>query len=209
MGGGFFLRALVILAMFGIGEAAHACAALSTYRSVILNSVPDSIPNDTTAFHVRFDEALYDTKRDEIEGVRGVLLAEAGGLPPGSRVEIIGRLGSMCITWYEAWSDDHDIEDSLLSGYVIGRRTTSGDNCVRIEPMIFRSRAHRAERPDAGSWLSDPWEGRPPIDARRTKPDPEAKWVPWRLDADEVRGAYQNFLRLIEPDPRRSGAARQ
>jgi hypothetical protein len=208
MAGGFLLRAFAILALLAIGEAAYACSASSTYRSVILNSVPENIPQEATVFHIRFHEALYDAKRSEVEGVRGVLLEGAAGLAAGSRVEISGRLVSMCVTWYEAWSDDHDIEDSLLSGYVIGRRATSEDNTVRIEPMIFRSRAHRAERPDAGSWLSDPWKGHP-IDPRRTKPDPNAQWVSWRLDADEVKGAYRNFLRLIEPDPRRSGVEGQ
>lgn len=198
MVGGFLARALAILAMLGIGGVANACSTSSTYRSVILNSVPDTIPHDATTFHIRFEEALFDAKRGEIEGVRGVLLEEVAGLSVGSRVEITGRLGSMCNTWYEVWSDDHDIKDGILSGYVVGRRAEAESNTIRVEPVLFRSMAHRQERLDKGSVITDSWTL--PRDPRRMMPDPAATWKRLRLDGDKLARNLAETNRLIRED---------
>lgn len=192
------LRVLAVLAAICSGTAALACSSPASYRSVVLNTVPEQVPLEARVYHVRIEEALFDAERKEIMGVRGGALAAVDGVPIGSRLEITGRLGSMCNTWYEVWSDDHDIESGILSGYVIGRMLGVIGEAVIVEPMLFRAKVDREPGRAAGKWLSEAWTL--PRDAHRMVPSSGAGWMPLRLDAEELAGNLAATNRLIRED---------
>jgi hypothetical protein len=163
-----------------------------------LNTVPEQVPPEARVYHVRIDEALYDEERQEIMGVRAVALDAVGGVSAGSRIEIAGRLGSMCNTWYEVWSRDHDIEDGILSGYIIGRVSGAIGETVIIEPLLFQAKAHREPERAVGRWLGEPWTL--PRDARRMMPSSAARWMSLRLDAKTLAENLSETNRLIRED---------
>jgi hypothetical protein len=163
-----------------------------------LNTVPEQVPPEAHVYHVRIEEALYDAERQEIMGVRAVALDAADGVSAGSRIEIAGRLSSMCNTWYEVWSRDHDIEDGILSGYVIGRVSGAIGETVMIEPLLFQSKAHREPERAVGKWLGEAWTL--PRDAHRMMPSSAARWMLLRLDAKTLAENLSETNRLIRED---------
>lgn len=196
--GRFLLGALTALAASWSGAAAFACSSPASYRSVVLNTVPEQTPPEAHIYHVRVDEALYDAERREIMGVRAVALDAAEGVSAGSRIEITGRLGSMCNTWYEVWSGDHDIENGVLSGYVIGRVSGAIGETVIMEPLLLQAKAYREPGEDAGKWLGNAWVL--PRDALRMMPSSAARWMPLRLDAKVLTENLSETNRLIRED---------
>lgn len=190
------LRALAVLAALCPGTVATACASPASYRSVILNTVPEQLPVKARVYRVRFEEALYDAERQEIMGVRGVVLEAAAGVSLGSRIEITGRLGSRCNTWYEIWSGDHDIKDGILSGFVIGRSAGVIGEVFIIEPLLYRTKAYREPGHDDGRWLGEGWTL--PRDSRRMAPSSGARWMPLKLDAEAIAGNLAETNRLIQ-----------
>jgi hypothetical protein len=194
----YLLGALALIVATCSATVAFACSSPASYRSVILNTVPEQVPPDARVYHVRIDEALYDAERQEIMGVRGVALDATNGVSAGSRIEITGRLGSMCNTWYEVWSRDHDIEDGILSGYVIGRVSGAIGETVMIEPLLFQAKAHLEPERASGKWLGEAW--RLPRDERRMMPSSAARWMSLRLDAKTLAENLSETNRLIRED---------
>lgn len=192
------LGALTVLVATCSATVAFACASPASYRSVVLNTVPEQVPPEARVYHVRIDEALYDAERQEIMGIRAIALDAADGVSAGSRIEITGRLGSMCNTWYEVWSRDHNIEDGVLSGYVIGRVSGAVGETVIIEPLLFQAKAYREPGEDAGKWLGDAWVL--PRDARRMMPSSAARWMPLKLDANALAENLSETNRFIRED---------
>jgi hypothetical protein len=188
----------MVLAAMCSDSVAFACSSLGSYRSVVLNTVPERVPPEAHVYHVRIDEALYDADRQEIMGVRAVALDAADGVSAGSRIEITGRLGSMCNTWYEVWSRDHDIEDGILSGYVVGRVSGAIGETVTIEPLLFQAKAHREPERAVGKWLGEAWTL--PRDARRMMPSSAARWMSLRLDAKTLAENLSETNRLMRED---------
>lgn len=196
--GHFLLRTLAVLTALNMGTAALACSSPASYRSVVVNTVPEQVPPEARVYRVRIDEALYDAERQEIMGIRGIALSAAEGVPAGSQIEITGRLGSMCNTWYELWSGDHDIENGVLSGYIVGRLAgASGERAV-IAPMLYPAQAWRQPGRDDWRWLSEAWES--PRDSGRTMPSSGARWVTMRLDAEALARNLAETNRLIRED---------
>jgi hypothetical protein len=192
------IRALAVLAALCAGTVAIACGSPASYRSVVLNTVPEQVPAEAYVYHVRFEQALFDSERQEIMGVRGVVLETTEGVSVGSRIEITGRLGSMCNTWYEVWSGDHDIEGGVLSGYLVGRISGVIGEAVIIEPLLYQAKAYREPGRGDGRWLGEPWTL--PRDSRRMMPSSGARWMPLKLDPEALAGNLAETNRLIRED---------
>lgn len=194
----YLLSALVVLVATCSANVVFACSSPSSYRSVVLNAVPEQVPPEARVYRVRIDEALYDAERQEIMGVRAVALDATEGVAAGSRIEITGRLGSMCNTWYEVWSRDHDIVDGVLSGYVVGRVSGAIGETVIVEPLLFQAKAHREPERASGKWLGEAWTL--PRDAHRMVPSSAARWRSLRLDAMALTENLSETNRLIRQD---------
>lgn len=192
------IRALAVLAALCAGTVAVACGSPASYRSVVLNTVPEQVPAEAQVYRVRFDEALFDSERQEIMGVRGVVLETTEGVSVGSRIEITGRLGSMCNTWYEVWSGDHDIENGVLSGYLVGRISGEIGEAVIIEPLLYQAKAYRQPGRDDGRWLGEAWTLL--RDSRRMMPSSGARWMSLKLDPEALAGNLAETNRLIRED---------
>lgn len=192
------IRALALLAALCAGTVAVACGSPASYRSVVLNTVPEQVPAKAQVYRVRFDEALFDSERQEIMGLRGVALETTEGASVGTRIEITGRLGSMCNTWYEVWSGDHDIENLVLSGYLVGRISGVIGEAVIIEPLLYQAKAYRKPGRDDGRWLGEAWAHL--RDPHRMAPSSGARWMPLKLDAEALAGNLAETNRLIRED---------
>lgn len=196
--GHFALRTLAVLTSLSMGTAALACASPASYRSVVVNTVPEQIPPEARVYRVRIDEALYDAERQEIMGIRGIAFSAAEGGLAGSQIEITGRLGAMCNTWYELWSGDHDIENGVLAGYIVGRLAGAIGERTVIAPMLYPAQAYRKPERDDGRWLSEIWALS--RDTGRMMPSSGARWVTMRLDAEALAGNQVATDRLIRED---------
>lgn len=188
-------RALAVLAAICSGTAVIACSSPASYRSVVLNSVPEQVPAGAHVYRVRIEETLVDAERQEIMGIRGVALEVTEGVSIGSRIEITGRLGSMCNTWYEVWSSDHDIENGVLNGDLVGRMSGVIGEAVIIEPLLYQAKAYREPGRDDGRWLGEAWTL--PRDSRRMVPSSGARWMALKLDAEALAGNLAATNRLI------------
>jgi hypothetical protein len=192
------IRALALLAALCAGTVAIACGSPASYRSVVLNTAPEQVPAEDRVYRVRFEEALFDSERQEIMGVRGFALETTEGVSVGSRFEITGRLGSMCNTWYEVWSGDHDIENGVLSGYLVGRISGVIGEAVIIEPLLYQAKAYRKPGRGDGRWLGEAWTHL--RDSHRMMPSSRARWMSLKLDPEALAGNLAETNRLIRED---------
>lgn len=189
--------AFSLLLVAGISETASACSVRASYRSVVLNTVPDRLPPEANLFRVRVEEALYDAARDEIQGVRGVLVESDGQLSVGSKIQIMGRL-PFCDTWYEHWSRDHDIKDGVLTGYVVGRVIgVIGDSTV-LKPALFRMKEDRGFGGNDSHWMHEQMGPMTEREMRRFNPAADANWMPLRVNPETLIANIQETDWLIQ-----------
>jgi hypothetical protein len=189
--------AFSLLVVVGMSETASACSARASYRSVILNTVPDKLPPDASLYRVRFEEALFDADRNEIQGVRGFLLETDGQLPINAKIEIMGRL-PFCDTWYEHWSRDHDIKEGVLTGYVVGRVIGVIGESTVIKPALFRMKEDRRFDDADSHWMYGQLGPMTDRQRRRWHLSAKAKWMPFRLDPETIIANIEETNRLIQ-----------
>lgn len=161
---------------------AIACSSTEAYRSVVVNKAPEFVPDGAIMLRVRVDEALYATITQEIQGIRATTVESSLDIPAGKSIEIREELGSMCYTWVEIWSDDHNVStEGVLTGFVTGyvRRQTNGS--YWMTPLVFQRFADR-------DWSKGPEsESRGKVPDGKPRPtDPNAKWVPFRIDGEKL-----------------------
>ena len=195
------------IAIFGLSVAAEAkaCATTATYRSVIVNKTPTAIPSDATVYHVRAESAYVAGERRSMQGLRGVLVDAAGDLPVGTEIQITARLGSMCNTWVEHWSSDHDVTDGVLTGYIVGRIVGEDDGRINLWPALFRREDDRIGRVPEDGWWHQELGPRLYSDAMRDRwakrmfrpPSTDGEWVSYRVDAEALANNLENTNRLI------------
>lgn len=161
----------LILVCFA-GDTAAACSLRASYQSVVLNSRPASIPPGAKAFKVEILFALFTPGLDDMKGIRGVILPTGDTRSARKRFEVTGSVGSMCNTWIEAWSSDHQIKERVLTGYIVGYERGKRNKHTIIEPILFQSATDRANGQLRRSETLD--------HARRI--DPASSWRPFRVD---------------------------
>lgn len=182
---------------------AKACWSTASYRSVVVNKAPEFVPDGAIMLKVRIDEALYSTITQEIQGIRATTVENSAQIPAGTSIEIREKLASMCDTWIEMWSDDHVSTEGVLTGFVTGYVKRQTDGSYRMTPLVFQRFADRdwSKGPESQS------RGKVP-DGKRSPVDPNAKWVPFRIDAeklasnlDETNAAIRKNLDEMEKRP--------
>lgn len=195
-----WLVAFFIGLMAPIAHPAIACTYTGTYRSVVVNKAPEHIPDGAVVLKVRVDKALHSAAKQEIQGLQATTLEAVRGIPVGSTIEIKLRLTSMCDTWVEMWSDDHNSRDGVLTGFITGNASRQPNRTFSFSPLLFQ----RAEDRD---WSKGPESLSRGLVARGTpRPlDPSAKWVPFKIDAealarnlDETNAAIRRNLDEME-----------
>lgn len=195
-----WLFSVSIALMVPIADPAMACPYTGTYRSVVVNKAPEHAPSGAVVLKVRVDGALHSAAKQEIQGLRATTLEAVRGIPVGSMIEIKFRLTSMCDTWIEMWSGDHNSKDGVLTGFITGHASRMPDRTFSFTPLLFQ----RAEDRD---WSKGPESLSRGLVARGTpRPlDPNAKWVPFRIDAealarnlDETNAAIRRNLDEME-----------
>lgn len=169
------LAALACCAAIGFANPASACRSPAAYRSVVLNVAPPQIPEGAVLLKVRIDSGLYSALAHEVQGLRGKILQLRMGATAATHFEIIMHLGSMCDTWVEIWSSDHDSTDGVLTGYIVGYPRGMHDGFVVIEPLLFQAAAYR--QPNSTQLRGRVSEGA----VRRL--DSNATWRLFRVDA--------------------------
>ncbi|WP_017670399.1 hypothetical protein [Blastomonas sp. AAP53] len=164
-----------------LATPASACSSPAAYRSVVANQAPEHVPGGAVVLKVRVDKALHSAAKQEIQGLRATTLEAVRGIPVGSTIEIKLRLTSMCDTWVEMWSDDHNSEDGVLTGFITGNASRQPTKTFSFTPLLFQ----RAEDRD---WNKGPESLSRGLVARGTpRPlDHNAKWVPFKIDAEAL-----------------------
>ena len=162
---------------------------MATYKSVVLNNKPSDIPQDATLYRVRVDAFYYGEVThktadgpktgEQLQGLRGALLNGDGVEANEQLFEIKIILGSMCNTWLEAWSDDHDVRDGKLYGYIVGRPDGQTGNTIRIWPMLY----HTASAP--GGWLHERLRHYPDLIAKTYGASEVGEWRTLRQMAEQ------------------------
>ncbi|WP_162892566.1 hypothetical protein [Blastomonas fulva] len=188
----------------GLGAAtatpASACSSPAAYRSVVVNKVPEHIPDCAVMLKVRVVEALYSATYREIQGLRAVTVESSSKIPTGSTIEVRQKLGSMCNTWVEVWSDDHVSTSGVLTGFVTGYIKRQPDGSYLLTPLLFQRFKDR-------DWSNGPKsQSRGKVPYGKPRPlDPSAKWVPFKIDAealarnlDETNAAIRRNLDEME-----------
>lgn len=181
MVGKSWLIAFFIELMAPIAHPAIACTYTGIYRSVVVNKVPEHVPGGAVVLKVRVDKALHSAAKQEIQGLRATTLESVRGIPVGSKIEIKLRLTSMCDTWVEMWSDDHNSKDGVLTGFIIGNASRQPNRTFSFTPLLF-------QRTEDRDWSKGPESLSRGLVARGTpRPlDPNAKWVPFKIDAEAL-----------------------
>ncbi|MDM7928970.1 hypothetical protein [Blastomonas fulva] len=183
-----------------LAKPASACSSPAAYRSVVVNQAPEHVPGGAVALKVRVDKALHSAAKQQIQGLRATTLEAVRGIPVGSTIEIKLRLTSMCDTWVEMWSDDHNSENGVLTGFITGNARRQPNRTFSFTPVLFQ----RAEDRD---WSKGPESLSRGLVARGTQRplDPIAKWVPFKIDAealarnlDETNAAIRRNLDEME-----------
>ncbi len=182
---------------------AIACSSTAAYRSVVVNKAPEFVPDGAIMLRVRVDEALYSTITHEIQGIRATTVESSACIPAGTSIEIREKLASMCYTWIEMWSDDHVSTEGVLTGFVTGYVKRQTDGSYQMTPLVFQRFADR----DWSKGRESQSRGKVP-DGKGRPLDPNAKWVPFRIDAeklarnlDETNAAIRKHLDETEKRP--------
>jgi hypothetical protein len=179
-----------------IAEPAWACPTTASYHSVVVNSQPERLSAEVMTFKVRVDAAYYSSTKGEIQGLAGTLLEDRRDYLAGTKFQIKVRLLSMCDTWVDTWSDDHNIDaESKLTGYVTGKVATPIiDGTLVIQPVLFQRAADR-------DWSEEPSraEGRAPYigPPNRMKIDPQGTWKTLKVNADDLASNLSETNRQI------------
>lgn len=143
------ISVLLILAMAALifnNQPAWACPSPASYRSVVLNSIPKRIPSNAIVLKIQVLDALM-LPRNRIVGLRGVVVDEISKVKSGTLINIRSRLGSMCNTWLEQWSSNHDVDEfGKLTGYVVGFSRRNSDGSISLRPLMYQSIEYR--KPD-------------------------------------------------------------
>jgi hypothetical protein len=169
------LAAVLAFASLGLAGMAFACESPATYRSVVVNVAPSQVSEGATIFKVRIESALYSAALQDLQGLRGEIVAPQSISMTESKFEIASRLGSMCNTWIELWSSDHNTTDGVLTGFIVGYPKGVRDGYLLIEPLLYQAAAYRDP---------DPTRSRGRVAKGAVKRiDPEATWRPFRIDA--------------------------
>ena len=194
-----FARWLVagLLVMPLCWQAVSACPVRASYRSVVLNTAPAEVPEGATLFRLEVRDALIDRERGEIQGIRGPLVDASGGLPTGTIIQVTGRAPSMCDTWIEHWSGDHDVTDGVLTGFMVGKVIGMVGDTYQIRPMLFRTLVDRGSRGQDGIWMYERSMTTPTFDPRRIRISKDAEWAPMRVDPDAIAFNIAETDRLI------------
>ncbi len=183
-----------------LAAPASACSSPAAYRSVVVNKVPEHIPDSAVMLKVRVADALYSASYREIQGLRAVTVESSFKIPTGSTIEIRQKLASMCNTWVEVLSDDHVSTNGVLTGFVTGYIKRQPDGAYLLTPLLFQRFKDR-------DWSDGPKsESRGKVPYGKARPlDPRAKWVPFKIDAealarnlDETNAAIRQNLDEME-----------
>ena len=205
--------AVVGIASLALPVVANACPSTASYRSVVLNQVPPDIPADARLYRVRVDQGYLGsvTRRTakglstepELQGIAGTVLSDDVDGDDSLRFAIQTRLGSMCNTWVEHWSSDHDAEDGILSGYIVGKPIGQIGDQLMIWPMLFRSAADRATVDSRGSgakhgyWLRARAKRFRSYNPKRYRVSKDGEWGPFRVDAEALGNQLEETNRKI------------
>ena len=213
-----WLASIAACAVLVVPAHAQACISTASYRSVVLNQEPSDIPENATVYRVQLEDAYVVTMTrktnqgekqfTELHGIKGRLLDEGDAnvgdtLPTPRAFEIKARLGSMCNTWTEVWSDDHHVRDGKLFGFIVGRADGQSGETMQISPMLFRAGHDRkvmdehAPGSTHGFWLLDRESQRPNYNAKRYQAREGGEWKPIRFDAKAMAQTLPNTNRLI------------
>lgn len=179
-------------------QVASACPSRASYRSVVLNTVPAELPEGANLFKLEVQEALFDRERSEIQGIRGPLVSASGELSAGTSIQVTGRAPSMCDTWIEHWSVDHEVRSGVLTGYIVGRVIGMVGETYQIRPMLFRTAEDRGSKGQDGIWMYDRNMALPTFDPRRIRISRNAEWAPMRVDPDAIAFSIAETDRLIK-----------
>lgn len=169
-------RVGVFLLLAGFSVRVMACPSPAAYRSVVVNVPPANIPSDATTLKVRIESVLWSSQANDIQGMRGAILS-ANPATESRQFEIVARLGSMCNTWIEAWSTDHDVKKGILTGYIIGYDRGVRNGYEIIEHLLFQGAVYRSPLENARG-LTAEGAGR--------RIDPSANWRPFKVDPDAM-----------------------
>lgn len=195
------MRALMSLALccvVSFASPAFGCSSPAAYRSVVVNVAPPQIPQGAVLLKVQVQSGLYSAQLRDVQGLRGQILLVQAGATAETQFEIVTRLGSMCNTWVEVWSSDHDATDGVLTGYIAGYPIGVRDGYLIIEPLLYQAFAYRDPDPAPG-------QGHLPDGGNRQRLDPNAEWHPFRIDAEALAGNLEATNAQIRADLERRG----
>ncbi|MGB3739750.1 MAG: hypothetical protein WA948_10400 [Pontixanthobacter sp.] len=166
-----------------------ACSMRSIYKSVVLNTPPDKTSPEIYAFRVKIDKGYFAGDVPSLQGLRAQTIEQSGAVESGSLIQITGKLGPICNTWVENWSSNHDIDDGVLSGYIVGKIIGESEGHLIIRPMMFRSVEFRNSTDDLnGDWM--------PLERRYLAED-GGRWVSIRFDAEALANNLAETNELI------------